>query len=719
MADLTNSKDALAAILRAQFKARPIQPVDLNRLIVKATTPAKVVEVPAPADVPKPKFVLDWSKLNRPNVAEEVATPDSILEKSDESIEEERIESNDVDDLDAELRRLNDHAGDSVVPSILAGVTITLDPSQESAVRGLAVQQYGCLIGAAGTGKTTTTRHLLNTLIEGDAAAGINPLRIAGVDIAKYHDKAKDLSGGEDLEYEEDDVEEEWNDRIERDEETRAASTIPAIALVAFTGQATQVLKKNMPPSWRRNCMTIHSLLGFAPVIYSNGEGKNTMRFEPTYTKYNKMPWNVIIVDESSMVNVDLWHMLLDAASASCRFYFIGDLNQLPPPIGTGILGFALAKWPVFELTVVHRQADDAANRIVDTAWRILQGQKPEFDDPKTNTKWRVIGFELPHASADAHNQIIALAKGLSQKRVHPDANADEPFIYDPWRDRILTPTNGFNDEDPASLLGQFPLNDALSRLFANPDEPRVIIDAKKAVKKFSVGYRVMATKNEPPNAIDRVTNGLTGKIVHIERNPKWLGDVRLVGNEDDVIANRKRMTIDALTKKTPLDRANEMNAAIDESHDALDNLDLTALEHGETEEEEKQGGPCSHIVEVRFDNGAFRSYSLNAQVEQLQIAYASTTHKAQGAEMPTAIIVVHHGQKRMLCRENLYTAVTRASQRVIMLYTDFGLRIALTTQKVSGTTLAQKLVNYQRLLGEGDSNNGLKIMNVRLTHKD
>ncbi len=582
--------------------------------------------------------------------------------------------------------------------NILDGVTITLDPSQEAACFGLAVERSGCLIGAAGTGKTTTTRYLLNTLINGAAHMNIPPLTLQGVNITAYHEKT-----GQDDEQDDDESEEEYEKR------NQGKHMIPAVALVAFTGQATQVLKRNMPKSWRMNVMTIHSLLGYHPVNFDRGDGSEGMRFEPYYTKSNRMPWKAIFIDEASMVNVDLWHQLRDAAHDDCRFYFIGDLNQLTPPIGQGILGFALAKLPTFELTVVHRQKDEAANRIVDTAWRVLQGQPPVFDDPTTNPNWRVIGFKLNDKSQPAHGEVINIARTLAGRKISASVDPAEPVIYDPWRDRIMTPMNGYSPEDPASLLGQYPINEALAQIFADPTQPRIIINAKKSIKKFAVGYRVMATKNEPPDMQDRVTNGLTGKIISIEDNSKWTGDWRLVGTEDEVAINRKEMLEVAMNQKGKTE--------VDVS--GLGSFSFTPTLGAEKETEEKQGGPASHIVGIHFDNGATRFYALNAQIDQLQIAYASTTHKAQGAEMPTAIIIVHQASKRMLCRENLYTAITRASQRVVILYTDLGMRLALNTQKIFGSTLAEKITMYRRFMGESEDSGGFKFMNVRLYADD
>src|SRR5690606_1351721 len=160
------------------------------------------------------------------------------------------------------------------------------------------------------------------------------------------------------------------------------------------------------------------------------------------------------------------------------------------------------------ELTTIHRQSDPAANRIVEVAHQVLHGATPTFDDPSVDPNWRVAGFVLPADPQQADQQIDRIALGLSKQKVSPKRDPNTPLIYDPWRDRILTPGNGANEESSASNVGQVPLNDSLSLTFADPTKPRVIIDAGMKMQKFAEGYRVMATANEAPNIRDRVTNG-------------------------------------------------------------------------------------------------------------------------------------------------------------------------------------------------------------------
>lgn len=80
----------------------------------------------------------------------------------------------------------------------------------------------------------------------------------------------------------------------------------------------------------------------------------------------------------------------------------------------------------------------------------------------------------------------------------------------------------------------------------------------------------------------------------------------------------------------------------------------------------------------VRFDLGPV-VYSL-AELEQLELAYALTVHKAQGSEYPAVIIVIHSSHFIMLRRNLLYTALTRAEKMAVIVGDRKGLWKAVTT---------------------------------------
>ena len=69
--------------------------------------------------------------------------------------------------------------------------------------------------------------------------------------------------------------------------------------------------------------------------------------------------------------------------------------------------------------------------------------------------------------------------------------------------------------------------------------------------------------------------------------------------------------------------------------------------------------------VVVNFDD-RYAAYSLD-DLSELTLSYASTIHKAQGSEYDTVIIPLLMAHRILLTRNLLYTAVTRAKRRVLL----------------------------------------------------
>lgn len=83
------------------------------------------------------------------------------------------------------------------------------------------------------------------------------------------------------------------------------------------------------------------------------------------------------------------------------------------------------------------------------------------------------------------------------------------------------------------------------------------------------------------------------------------------------------------------------------------------------------------------------------ARRRYLDLAYAMTVHKAQGSESPGVVIVLHNGQGRLLTRNLLYTAVTRASRRCLLIAERGAIERALRQTQVRQTLLAELVAQY------------------------
>ena len=98
--------------------------------------------------------------------------------------------------------------------------------------------------------------------------------------------------------------------------------------------------------------------------------------------------------------------------------------------------------------------------------------------------------------------------------------------------------------------------------------------------------------------------------------------------------------------------------------------------------------------VTVKFDGIGIKEYSGRDDFDMLELAYASTIHKSQGSEAKTVIIPMSHIFKKMLKRNLIYTAVSRAKRNVIIIGSKqaFNEAVRNTNYDVRNTLFAWRL---------------------------
>lgn len=505
---------------------------------------------------------------------------------------------------------------------------IELDESQIAALNGMLEQRYACLIGAAGTGKTTVMKRFVR-MIEST---------VETINLKRARPKTLENEQKED----------EFN---------------VAICFCAFTGRAVQQMKRALPEEYHPMCNTIHATLGYMPEyvvdLKEDGTAKSKLVFRPTFTSSNKLPYKVYIIDEAGMLPVNLWNELWDAIPEGSRVYMIGDINQLPPVQGKSALGFAMVKWPTFELTKIHRQAE--GNPIIANAHRILEGRLPE----KVPGKFDIVS--MPGGSIETQTKTINAIKMLHQAKQ-----------FDEFADALIVPQNKGN-------LGQIEFNQKFVFYF-NPEKKengvvvnkRTMITAGYVHVHFAVGDKVMLLQND--NEL-KLTNGMIGVVTSIHLNGEYKGKQN--GGED-LSFNPSSMTLD-------------LTALADT---VMESMDLNESKEEESENQRQ----ASHIMTVEFGDVEV-TFSTVGQFKKITHAYAITCHKSQGGEYPTVVILLHSANSKMLSREWLYTAVTRARERVVLLCNDRGLSQALKNQRIKGKTLDEKIKSFIELQDRKDIN--------------
>ncbi|HEX2556434.1 MAG TPA: ATP-dependent RecD-like DNA helicase [Microvirga sp.] len=248
------------------------------------------------------------------------------------------------------------------------------------------------------------------------------------------------------------------------------------VLLAAPTGRAA----KRMTEQTGLEAKTIHRLLEIDPK--HGGFSKN---------EENPLDCDLLVVDETSMVDVPLMNALTKAIPEHAGLLLVGDVDQLPS-VGPGqVLADIInsGRIPVARLTEVFRQA--AESRIVVSAHRINSGQMPEPPQAGEESDFYVVEITEPEEGVA---KLIEVVTNRIPRR----------FGLDPTKDvQVLCPMN-------RGVLGARNLNHELQRVL-NPNPPATV---ERFGWRFSPGDRVMETQND----YDReVFNGDLGMVARID----------------------------------------------------------------------------------------------------------------------------------------------------------------------------------------------------------
>ncbi|WP_317320902.1 ATP-dependent RecD-like DNA helicase [Subdoligranulum variabile] len=266
------------------------------------------------------------------------------------------------------------------------------------------------------------------------------------------------------------------------------------VALCAPTGRAA----KRLSELTHHTASTIHRLL---EVDYSTG----AVRF--IHNEKNLLKYDVIILDEMSMVDVKLFQALLAAARYHCRIIMVGDADQLPS-VGPGnILGEILRTQvvPTVRLTEIFRQAQQSL--IVQNAHRIVQGQ-------------------MPQKGAATDDFFMIESAGLACQRLVCDlvsTRLPKAYGFDAVRDiQVLCPTK-------VGPTGSVELNRRLQEILNPPAPTKPQLGGENGSKILRLGDKVMQVKNDYDITFERAGaeagvgayNGDMGVITAIDRDAR------------------------------------------------------------------------------------------------------------------------------------------------------------------------------------------------------
>ena len=278
------------------------------------------------------------------------------------------------------------------------------------------------------------------------------------------------------------------------------------ILLCAPTGRAA----KRLAETTQRKAKTIHRLL------IPDGHVGKVQSFEYNETKL--LPADLVIVDEVSMLDMEMMYHLLNALKPQCRCILVGDADQLPSVGAGAVLHDVIASEmvPVVRLDTIFRQKE--GGRIVTNAHLINNGRLPVVNE---DLEFRFVEIET---EADGATQISALYRSEVQE------TGDEFAV------QVLSPMY----KDPCGV-------DNLNQLIQERLNPPVVGkgELKGRHMIFRVGDKVMQKHNDYEKG---VFNGDIGQIFAVQHDMLYVRypeqDVKYEGAEIDEITLAYAITV-------------------------------------------------------------------------------------------------------------------------------------------------------------------------------
>lgn len=513
------------------------------------------------------------------DAAWKTALENDVLERDDERWYFQR-DRNAVGDLNAVLKAFaSAEKLGSIKEDLLnqaALFSFELNDAQKAALKAAATQRFTVITGGPGTGKTTTVCAILRALL------AVNP---------------------------------DWTEKD--------------IALAAPTGRAAQRMQeaildqckglgedeKIRTLARKLEGSTVHRLLG---------------GYAPNWKHDEKHPLEkkVVIVDETSMVDLYLMQALLKALPKDARLILLGDADQLPSVDTGAVLGDLTSLGMGTDVVRRLETCERAKGEIYDVSKAINKSDGTSESVCNLTRGWQKLEVDdlpcKPGSIPDGKSEFRWLPPGAGVRK------ADILDFYAKWMsgNRLAELANGI-PKDNACLFGQ--RTSKSEALFKELNCRRILTlvregwygvkeanayllkEAKSAARKpyadylSLVGVPVMVTKNTPER---RLFNGDVGVTVR---------------------------TADGMV--------------------------------------------------VLFPRGERTVVCPVALLPEHELAYAMTVHKSQGSEFENVMVVLPDDAKHpLLTREIVYTGITRAKKRAVVMGTEEALRTALSNRIVRNT---------------------------------
>ena len=449
------------------------------------------------------------------------------------------------------------------------------------------------------------------------------------------------------------------------------------VLLAAPTGRAAQRMSEVIG----REAKTIHRLLEWQLGKFKKDED------HPLDTDF-------LIVDECSMLDINLTASLLKAVPDTSQVLFIGDADQLPSVGAGNVLRDMIASLqvPCFRLTEIFRQARES--QIIRYAHQINQGDMPLIESPFNKPEIWENGTDCFFLDSDeATNEQMSFVSRVKRfYDIDPnalDASSDDEL----YQFRVSEAVTPYETEITIPKKFQHVNLEAVYHSETRVEELVAVV--KKVHPWSSLHYGI--------SAVDVV------RKLYIEWIPKYFGnscEIQILspmtrGSLGTLNLNQMiQETANPAREGAPQLKVGERIFRVgDRVIHRRNNYDLNVFngDIGVIKRIDNQELTCT----VSFFPDNRDVFYEKENIMELDLAYAITIHKSQGSEFEIVIIPLLTQHFKMLFRNLIYTGLTRAKKAAFFVGTRKALAMAVKNQDTSRRQTALK----ELLTGDAELN--------------
>jgi exodeoxyribonuclease V alpha subunit len=425
-------------------------------------------------------------------------------------------------------------------------------------------------------------------------------------------------------------------------EQARAAGGVmPLIALAAPTGKAAARLQEAVNAEAGRldvdgeirdqlsalHATTLHRLLGWRP-----GSGS---RFR--HNRNQRLPHDVVIVDETSMVSLSLMARLIEALRADARLVLVGDPGQLASIEAGAVLGDIVgpaAEAPQFGVEAARRLAQVTGSEVAD-----IGSTGASIGSTGAGIGDGIVVLERVHRFGGAIAELATAIRLGDDDRVLALLRDSPEGVQ--WIETDVADEAGLAPVREGALAGARAVIEA-ARAGAAPE-------ALAALR----GFRILCAHRRGPYGVStwtaRMESWLEAELEDFAADDRWyVGRPLLVTQNDYELG--------------------------------LNNGDTGVLVRSDAR------------VVAAFERGAGVVEFSPTRLSAVDTVYAMTIHKSQGSQFDAAAVLLPEPGSRLLTRELLYTAATRARRRLILAGTEEAVRAAVRRPVARASGLRRRL---------------------------